>query len=110
MPNTTNHRNQSGIYSSCGHPGAPSAEEIFAAVGNIKRGNQPPPPHLLAWNNSCTYCSSTGHWRSNCPVLQRDTFLLPPSSGRSDFAFARPAPAAQNSPTVWAITNTPSSR
>ncbi|KNZ48655.1 uncharacterized protein VP01_550g4 [Puccinia sorghi] len=47
----------------------PSAEDFFAEVGNIKRGNQPPPPHLLARNNSCTYCSGTGHWCLNCPVL-----------------------------------------
>ncbi|KNZ47231.1 uncharacterized protein VP01_6585g1 [Puccinia sorghi] len=58
-----------------GRPGAPSAEEILAAVNNIKRGNNPPRAHLLARASNCTYRSRTGHWRSNCSVLQHDAFL-----------------------------------
>ncbi|KNZ52026.1 uncharacterized protein VP01_3724g3 [Puccinia sorghi] len=74
--------------SSRGCPGAPSAKDILAAVNNIERGNNPPPVHLVSCNNNCTYCSRSGHWQSNCPVLQRDVFLLPPSSRRSASSFA----------------------
>ncbi|KNZ49429.1 hypothetical protein VP01_5012g1, partial [Puccinia sorghi] len=42
---------------SVGRPGNPTADNLFAALNNIRRGNNTPPAR---------------HWRSNCPVLRRD--------------------------------------
>ncbi|KNZ56735.1 hypothetical protein VP01_2331g4 [Puccinia sorghi] len=63
---------------SVGHPGHHTADDVLTAINNIRRGNHPPLHHALSHNNNCTYCSGTGHWQSNCPVLRRDTFLPPP--------------------------------
>ncbi|KNZ56584.1 uncharacterized protein VP01_2371g6 [Puccinia sorghi] len=63
---------------SMGCLGNPTADDLFAALNNIRHGNNPPPARALAQNNTCTYCSGKGHWRSNCPVFRRDAFLPPP--------------------------------
>ncbi|KNZ63335.1 uncharacterized protein VP01_11584g1, partial [Puccinia sorghi] len=74
-----------------GLPGNPSANDVLAAINNICRGKNPPPPHVLARNNNCTYCSGTEHWRSNCPVLRRDAFLPPPQTpDRSASVYSQP--------------------
>ncbi|KNZ53990.1 uncharacterized protein VP01_3082g1 [Puccinia sorghi] len=63
---------------SMGRPGHPTVDDVFAAINNICCGNNPPPQHALSHNNNLSYCSGTGHWRSNCLVLFRDAFLPQP--------------------------------
>ncbi|KNZ57704.1 hypothetical protein VP01_2094g1, partial [Puccinia sorghi] len=70
---TSNQRHNS--FNTTHLPGHPTADDVFAAINNICHGNNPPPQHALSHNNNCSYCSSTVHWRSNCPVLRRDAFL-----------------------------------
>ncbi|KNZ49581.1 uncharacterized protein VP01_4929g1, partial [Puccinia sorghi] len=90
-----------------GCPGHPTANDVLAAINNICRGNHTPPQHVLSQNSHCNYCSGTGNWHFNFPVLRRDAFLPPPQDSSSSVsAYAQPPAANRSIPTVRSITGT----
>lgn len=88
-----------------GRPGHPTVDDVFAAINNICCGNNPPPQHALSHNNNLSYCSGTGHWRSNCLVLFRDAFLpQPQDQSLSASAYAQSPATNRSTPAICLIT------